>query len=54
MRGGGCYRHDPAALSLGKISITIVYEAGWAPGPVWIDAENLALHRDSIPGPSSL
>jgi len=26
----------------------------WFPGPVWTDAENLALHRDSIPGPSSL
>jgi len=25
----------------------------WAPGLVWTDAENLAPHRDSIPGLSS-
>jgi len=31
-----------------------IVEAGWAPGPVWIGAENLAPNRDSIPGPSSL
>jgi hypothetical protein len=24
-------------------------EAGWATGPVWTRAENLAPHRDSIP-----
>ena len=33
--------------------IPIVQEAGWAPGPVWTGAENLAPHRDSIPGPPS-
>ena len=33
--------------------MSIVQEAGWAPGPVWTGAENLAPHRDSIPGPSS-
>jgi len=33
--------------------VTIAQEAGWAPGPVWTGAENLAPHRDSIPGPSS-
>ena len=27
--------------------------AGWAPGPVWMGAENLEPDRDSIPGPSS-
>ena len=37
----------------GKDPVPIVQEAGWAPGPVWTDAENLAPHRDSIPGPSS-
>jgi hypothetical protein len=33
--------------------VPIVQEAGWAPGPVWTGAENLAPHRDSIPGPST-
>ena len=33
--------------------VPIVQEAGWAPGPVWTGAENLAPHQDSIPGPSS-
>jgi hypothetical protein len=29
-------------FTLGKDSVPIVQEAGWAPGPVWIGAENLA------------
>ena len=33
----------------GKYSVPILQEAGWAPGPVWTGAENLALHRDSMP-----
>jgi hypothetical protein len=33
--------------------VPIVQEAGWAPGPAWRGAQNLAPHRDSIPGPSS-
>ena len=37
----------------GKDPVPIVQEAGWAPGPVWTDAENLAPHRDSIPVQSS-
>ena len=37
----------------GKDLVPIVQEAVWAPGPVWTGAENLAHHRDSIPGPSS-
>jgi hypothetical protein len=36
-----------------KDPVPIVQEAGCAPGPVWTGAENLALHRDSVPGPSS-
>jgi hypothetical protein len=36
-----------------KDPVPIVQEAGWAPGPVWTGAENLAPHRDSIPAPSS-
>ena len=43
----------PAALYAGKDPVPIVRETGWAPGPVWTGAENLASHRDSIPGPSS-
>jgi hypothetical protein len=31
--------------------LSIVHEAGWAPGPVWTGAE--ISHRDSIPGPSN-
>ena len=37
----------------GKDPVPIVQEAGWATGPVWTGAENLAPRRDSIPGPSS-
>jgi len=47
-------RHAPAVFTPGKDPVPIVQEAGWAPGPVWMGAENLAPHRDSIPGPSSL
>ena len=39
MRG---QRHTPAALYPGKEPVPIVEEAGWAPGPVWTGAENLA------------
>jgi len=39
MRG---QRHAPAALYPGKDPALIVQEAGWAPGPVWTGAENLA------------
>ena len=35
-----------------KDTVPIVQKAGRAPGPVWTGAENLAPHRDSIPGPS--
>ena len=37
----------------GKDPVPIVQEAVWASGPVWTGAENLAPHRDPIPGPSS-
>ena len=36
-------RYTPAAFTPGKDPIPIVQEAGWAPGSVCIDAENLAL-----------
>ena len=35
-------RHVPVALTPGKDPVPIVQEAGWAPGPVWTGAENLA------------
>jgi hypothetical protein len=34
--------HAPAAFTPGKDPVSIVQEAGWAPEPVWIGAENLA------------
>jgi len=46
-------RHASAAFIPGKDPVPIVQGAGWAPGPVWTCAENLAPHQDSIPGPSS-
>jgi hypothetical protein len=35
--------HTPAAFTPGKDPVPIVQEAGWAPEPVWIGAENHAL-----------
>jgi hypothetical protein len=49
--GLGSQRHAPAALPPG-VSVPIVQEPGWALGTAWTGAENLALHRDSIHGPS--
>jgi hypothetical protein len=37
----------------GKNPVPIVQEAGWDQGPFWTCAENLAPHRNSIPGSSS-
>jgi len=34
--------HGPAAPYPGKDPVPIVQEAGWASGPVWTGAENLA------------
>ena len=53
LEGGEGLRHASAALTPGKDPVPIVQEAGWAPGPVWTGAVNLAPHRDSIPGPFS-
>jgi hypothetical protein len=50
--GVGGQHNFPAALPPGKDLVPIVKETEWAPGPVWTGAENLAPHRDSIPGPS--
>jgi hypothetical protein len=50
----GSRRGEWSALRPGRIIPgTHLQEAGWAPGPAWIGAENLAPHRDSIPGHSS-
>ena len=40
--GVGGQSHAPAASTPGKDPEPIVQEAGWAPGPVWTGAENLA------------
>jgi hypothetical protein len=36
-------RHAPAALPPGKIRYALYRRLGWAPGPVWTDAENFTL-----------
>jgi hypothetical protein len=35
----------PGRLTPGKDAVPVVLEAGRAPGPVWMGAENLAPHR---------
>ena len=65
---GGCgwSTPRPGRFTPGKDPVTIVQEAGWTPGPVWMGTENLAptgirspdrsvrsesLYRLSYPGP---
>ena len=36
-----------------KDTVTLIQETGWAPGPVWTDAEKSRPNRNSIPGPPS-
>ena len=52
-RRGGWSTSRPGRFTPGKDPVPIVQEAGWVTRPVWTGAENLASHRDSIPGPSS-
>jgi hypothetical protein len=67
-RRGGWSAPRPGRFTLGKDPVPIVYEAGWAPGTVWMGAENLAptgirsldrpahselLHRLIFPSPYS-
>jgi len=52
-RGWGIRATPLTFFTPGKDPAPIVQEAGWAPGPVCTGAENLAPHRDSIPGPSN-
>ena len=40
--GEGSASRPGRSLSPGKDTVPIVQEAGWAPGPVWTGAENLA------------
>ena len=40
--GGGWWTTRPGRLTPGKDPVPIVLETGWAPEPVWTDAENLA------------
>ena len=47
--GVGGQHHAPGRFIPGKDPVHILQEAGWAPGPVWTGAENLASSRDSIP-----
>ena len=53
VKWGGWLEPLPGRFIPGNGAVPIVNEAGWAPGPVWMDSENLAPHRDSITGPSS-
>ena len=39
--GGGWSTPHPGRFTPGKDPVPIVWEAGWTPGPVWTDAENL-------------
>jgi hypothetical protein len=47
---GGWSAQRPGRFTPGKDPVPIVQDAGWASGPVWTCAKNLAPHRDTIPG----
>ena len=40
---GGWSTPRPGRFTPGQDPVPIVQEAGWAPGPIWMDEENLAL-----------
>jgi len=44
--GVGSERHSGHSTR-GKYPVAVTHEAGWAPGPDWKGAENLATHRGS-------
>ena len=65
--GVGGQRHAPGRFTPGTDPVPFLQEAGWAPGPIWTGAENLAptgirspdcpahsksLYRLRSPGPS--
>ena len=51
--GEGSASRPGRSFSPRENPLPIVQEAGWAPGPVWTDAENIAARWDSVRGPSS-
>ena len=46
---GGWSMPRPGRFTPGKDLVPIIYEAGWAPGPVWTGAENLTSTRIRSP-----
>jgi hypothetical protein len=55
LHGVGGQHHASAALPPGKDPVPIVLEDRWAPGPVWMRAENLAptgIRSPDRPSPS--
>jgi len=48
--GEGSTSRSDRSLPPGKDPVPIVQEAGWAPGPVWTSAENLASAGIRFPG----
>jgi len=51
--GDGWSKSGPGRFNPGKDPVPTEYEAGWAARPVWMGADYLSPHRDSILGPSS-
>jgi hypothetical protein len=53
VEGGGWSAPRPGYFIPGKDTLPIVQKAGWAPGPVWTGAENLAHTAipTELPGP---
>jgi hypothetical protein len=47
--GGGWSTSRPGRFTPGKNPVPFVLVAGWAPGPVWTGAENLASHKGFDP-----
>ena len=48
LSGGWGSTPRPGRFTPGKDPIRIVWEAGWAPGPVWTGAENLAFKPGAL------
>ena len=49
----GGQRHAPAALPREGPGVRCTEGEGWASGPIWPGAENLATTEIQFPGPSS-
>jgi hypothetical protein len=50
---GGWSTPCSGRFTTGNDAVANVLEAGWVSGPVWTGAENLALRRYTIPGPTT-